>query len=193
MDTNISYSPDQTEALGEAWGRSARSGLVIGLIGELGAGKTQLVRGLARGLGCSERVHSPTFALLHEYTSGRFPLFHLDLYRLDTPAAIQAAGLEEYLCQPKGISVVEWIEHWLPLPDSINDPRLGTAAPSDPASGSARHLRSNPTIEAMAAASSAAVAQEAVAAAVPAGFYRLVWIEVLSQNQRRICHEDFGR
>ncbi len=192
MDTSISHSPAETEALGEAWGHSAMSGLVIGLIGELGAGKTQLVRGLARGLGCSERVHSPTFALLHEYTSGRLPLFHLDLYRLDTPAAIQAAGLEEYLCQPKGVSVVEWIEHWLPLPDSVNDPRLDSAGVSGPASGSVRHLRSSSAMKAMAGATSAAVARDALTAVVPAGFYRLVWIEVLSQNQRQICHEDIG-
>ena len=82
--------------LGETWGRAAGKGLVIGLRGELGAGKTQLVKGLARGLGSKAWVHSPTFALVNIYTGGRLTLFHLDLYRLDTPEQILAAGLEEY-------------------------------------------------------------------------------------------------
>ena len=87
MATFISHSPAETEALGEAWGRAAERGLVIGLSGDLGAGKTQLVKGLARGLGIAERVHSPTFALVNIYTGGRLTLFHLDLYRLETRGA----------------------------------------------------------------------------------------------------------
>jgi len=111
MATLISHSPAETEALGETWGRAARSGLVIGLSGELGAGKTQLVKGLARGLGITARVHSPTFTLVNEYGGGRLPLFHLDLYRLETPEQILAAGLEDYL-QPDGVAVIEWAERW---------------------------------------------------------------------------------
>ena len=111
MATSISHSPEETQALGEAWGRAAQPGLVIGLSGELGAGKTQLVKGLARGLGITARIQSPSFALVNEYTGGRLPLFHLDLYRLDTPEQIIAAGLEEYL-QPKGVAVIEWAERW---------------------------------------------------------------------------------
>lgn len=90
----------------------ARPGWVIALTGELGSGKTQLAKGLAAGLGVMERVHSPTFALLHEYQGTRLVLYHLDLYRLDTPEAVLRAGLEEYLTQPQGVSVVEWAEHW---------------------------------------------------------------------------------
>lgn len=112
MDTSISRSPAETEALGEAWGRVAHSGQVIALCGDLGAGKTQLVKGLARGLGIRARVHSPTFALVNSYEGGRLPLFHLDLYRLDTVEQIRAAGLEEYL-RPSGVSVIEWAERWL--------------------------------------------------------------------------------
>jgi len=97
--------------LGEAWAREAPQGLVIGLSGDLGVGKTQLVKGLARGLGATERVHSPTFALVNEYTTGRLPLYHLDLYRLDTPEQIRSAGLEDFL-RPKGITVIEWVERW---------------------------------------------------------------------------------
>jgi tRNA threonylcarbamoyladenosine biosynthesis protein TsaE len=110
--TFLSHSPEQTEALGESWGRAAESGWVIGLCGDLGAGKTQLVKGLARGLDIPGRVHSPTFALVNIYTGGRLPLAHLDLYRLDTPAQITTAGLEEYL-QPAGVTVIEWAEKWL--------------------------------------------------------------------------------
>ena len=111
MATLISHSPAETEALGAEWGRVAERGLVIGLSGELGAGKTQLVKGLARGLGITARVHSPTFTLVNEYGGGRLRLFHLDLYRLETPEQIHAAGLEDYL-QPDGVTVVEWAERW---------------------------------------------------------------------------------
>ena len=111
MATFISHSPAETESLGERWGRAARHGLVIGLSGDLGAGKTQLVKGLARGLGIGARVHSPTFSLVNEYVGGRLKLFHLDLYRLESREQILSAGLEEYL-QPDGVTVVEWAERW---------------------------------------------------------------------------------
>lgn len=97
-------------------------GWVIGLSGELGAGKTHLVKGLARGLGVTDQVSSPTFALMHEYRGGSRPMFHLDLYRLETREQIIAAGLEPYLIRPRGLAVVEWIERWLG-PDEV--PRSG--------------------------------------------------------------------
>jgi tRNA threonylcarbamoyladenosine biosynthesis protein TsaE len=109
MATFISHSPAETESLGERWGREAQPGLVIALSGDLGAGKTQLVKGLARGLGVTARVHSPTFTLVNEYGGGRLPLFHLDLYRLETPEQIHGAGIEEFL-QPDGVAVIEWAE-----------------------------------------------------------------------------------
>ena len=105
----ISHNPAETESLGERWGREAARGFVIALSGDLGAGKTQLVKGLARGLGVTSRVHSPTFTLVNEYTGGRLRLFHLDLYRLETTGQILGAGLEEYL-QPDGVAVIEWAE-----------------------------------------------------------------------------------
>jgi tRNA threonylcarbamoyladenosine biosynthesis protein TsaE len=116
MATLISHSPEETFAIGEAWGREAQRGWVIGLSGDLGAGKTQLVKGIARGLGSNARVHSPTFALLNEYTGGRERLFHIDLYRLNSPADVASAGLEEYLLNPDGIAVVEWVERWMEEP-----------------------------------------------------------------------------
>jgi tRNA threonylcarbamoyladenosine biosynthesis protein TsaE len=113
MATFISHSPAQTAALGEQWGREAQRGWLVGLSGGLGAGKTLLAAGLARGLGVTARVQSPTFGLVNEFRDGRLPLFHLDLYRLTTRHDIIAAGLEQYLDRPAGVAVVEWIERWL--------------------------------------------------------------------------------
>lgn len=113
MATFISHRPEETTALGESWGRQARTGWLIGLIGDLGAGKTLLAAGIARGLGVTTRVQSPTFALVNEYLDGRLPLFHLDLYRLSTRHDVVAAGLEPYLSRPSGVAVVEWIERWI--------------------------------------------------------------------------------
>lgn len=112
MPTFHSHSAAETESLGETWGREAKRGLVIALSGDLGAGKTQLVKGIARGLNINTRVHSPTFTLVNVYTGGRLSLFHLDLYRLETREQILSAGLEEYL-KPDGVSVIEWAERWL--------------------------------------------------------------------------------
>src|SRR5476649_1469783 len=109
MATFISHSPAETESLGEKLGREAQSGFVFALSGDLGAGKTQFVKGLARGLGISARVHSPTFTLVNEYGGGRLKLFHLDLYRLETREQILSAGVGEFL-SPDGVSVIEWAE-----------------------------------------------------------------------------------
>ena len=109
MATFISHSPADTESLGEKLGSAAQRGWVIALSGDLGAGKTQFVRGFARGLGIPARVHSPTFTLVNEYAGGRLKLFHLDLYRLETPQQILSAGIEEFL-QPDGVAVIEWAE-----------------------------------------------------------------------------------
>jgi tRNA threonylcarbamoyladenosine biosynthesis protein TsaE len=112
MATFISHSPEETTALGEDWGRAAKPGWVIGLTGDLGAGKTQLIKGFARGLGITGRIQSPTFALVNEYRDGRLPLAHIDLYRLDSPEQIVGAGLEDYFHPATGTTVVEWCEHW---------------------------------------------------------------------------------
>jgi tRNA threonylcarbamoyladenosine biosynthesis protein TsaE len=109
MATFTSHSPAETEAFGEQLGRQASAGLVIGLCGDLGAGKTSLVRGLARGLAITSRVHSPTFTLVNEYAGGRLKLFHLDLYRLETPDQLRSAGVDEFLASD-GVTVIEWAE-----------------------------------------------------------------------------------
>lgn len=111
MATCISTSPELTEALGRQWGETARPGLVIGLRGDLGAGKTRLVKGLAAGLGITARVQSPTFALVNVYEQGRLPLAHIDLYRLETLDQIHAAGLDDFLTPP-GVTVIEWADRW---------------------------------------------------------------------------------
>jgi tRNA threonylcarbamoyladenosine biosynthesis protein TsaE len=110
MATHTSRSPEETIALGRAFAAQAQPGWIIGLKGDLGAGKTQFVRGLAAGLGATDRVHSPTFALLNEYKTGRLPLYHLDLYRLETPAALHSAGLAEYFYQTNALTIIEWYE-----------------------------------------------------------------------------------
>jgi tRNA threonylcarbamoyladenosine biosynthesis protein TsaE len=109
MVTFISHSPAETESLGEKFGRVAERGFIFALSGELGAGKTQFVKGFARGLGISARVRSPTFTLVNEYGGGRLKLFHLDLYRLETQAQMLSAGIGEFL-QPDGAVVIEWAE-----------------------------------------------------------------------------------
>jgi tRNA threonylcarbamoyladenosine biosynthesis protein TsaE len=112
MDTFISHSPEETVMFGERWACGLTRPTLIGLSGDLGAGKTQLVRGLVRGLGSPARVHSPTFTLINEYAGGRLPVCHLDLYRLHSRDEVVGAGLESYLVRPAGIVIVEWIEKW---------------------------------------------------------------------------------
>lgn len=110
MATHISRSAEETAALGRSLAEKARPGAIIGLKGDLGAGKTQFVRGFVVGLGSRDRVHSPTFALINEYRGGRLPVFHIDLYRLETTDAILSAGLDEYFRQSEGITLIEWFE-----------------------------------------------------------------------------------
>lgn len=106
-------SPEETEALGAALGRSAQGGELLGLVGELGTGKTCFVRGLAGGLGVDPgRVHSPTFVIVHEYAGGRLLLRHVDLYRLDRPND-EEPFLREVL-YGAGVAAVEWFDR-LPL------------------------------------------------------------------------------
>ena len=105
----VSRTPANTEALGEVLGRAARGGELIGLVGDLGAGKTCLVRGLARGLGADpDRVHSPSFITVTEYPGGRLLLVHVDLYRLEQPVA-DDLWLREAL-YGDGVAAVEWFD-----------------------------------------------------------------------------------
>ncbi len=100
----------EMEALGESLAAAAAAaGTVFALVGGLGAGKTRLAKGLARGAGYPGEVTSPTFALVHEYRGGRLPLFHFDLYRLKSADELLAIGWDEFLDEP-GILIVEWAD-----------------------------------------------------------------------------------
>ena len=106
----ITTSPEQTEAVGAALGAVLKPGTVIAYTGDLGAGKTAFTRGVARGLGAMERVTSPTYTIVNEYLSGRLPLFHFDMYRLESSDDLWDIGWEDYL-QRGGVCCVEWSEN----------------------------------------------------------------------------------
>ena len=108
--TYITHSPEETENLGEALGRRLPAGTVLAYRGELGAGKTAFTRGLARGLGCTEPVTSPTYTIVNEYLGGRLPLFHFDMYRLRSSDDLWDIGWEDYLDRG-GVCAVEWSEN----------------------------------------------------------------------------------
>jgi len=105
----ISHSAEETIAFGRQLAGSLRVGDVLALTGDLGAGKTCLVKGLAAGLNITHAVTSPTFTLIHEYRGGRLPLAHIDLYRLATASEAVNIGIEEYL-SGAGVTVIEWAE-----------------------------------------------------------------------------------
>lgn len=100
---------EYTHALGATLGKIVRGGDVLALQGDLGAGKTNFVQGLARGLDIIEDVNSPTFILANEYTGGRLPLYHIDAYRIEHAAQAEGFGLDDYL-NGEGVTVVEWAE-----------------------------------------------------------------------------------
>ena len=105
----ITNGPEETEALGARLARALGPGAVVAFTGDLGAGKTAFVRGLARGLGYKGRVTSPTFTIVNEYEGGRLPLFHFDLYRLGSADELFDIGWEDYLARG-GVCAVEWSE-----------------------------------------------------------------------------------
>ena len=112
--STITRSEDETASVGRALAPTLHAGDVVLLHGELGAGKTAFVRGLAEGLGVPpDDVSSPTFTLIQEYRSGRLPLFHVDLYRLDDPREIDDLGIDEIARD--GVLAIEWAEK-LPRP-----------------------------------------------------------------------------
>lgn len=117
--TNITHAEAETSAVGRELASALASGAVVLLFGDLGAGKTAFVRGMAEGLGVSsDEVSSPTFTLVQEYRGGRLTLFHVDLYRLNDPREIDDLGLEEI--SEDGVLVIEWAEKLpRPSPDAI--------------------------------------------------------------------------
>ena len=105
----VSDSVEQTEALGARLAGALGPGAVVAFTGDLGAGKTAFIRGLARGLGVPGRVTSPTFTIVDEHEGGRLPLFHFDLYRLGGADELYDIGWEDYLARG-GVCAVEWSE-----------------------------------------------------------------------------------
>lgn len=114
----ITNTPLETEAIGAALGKIISPGTVIAYRGDLGAGKTAFTRGLARGLGCTEIVTSPTYTIVNEYLGGRIPLFHFDMYRLRSSDDLFDIGWEDYLDRG-GVCAVEWSEN---VDDAMEDP-----------------------------------------------------------------------
>jgi tRNA threonylcarbamoyladenosine biosynthesis protein TsaE len=111
-----STSPDETREIGRRIGAAAAPGTVLALVGPLGAGKTQLAKGIADGLGITGVVNSPTFVLMNEH-SGRLRLYHVDAYRIGDPEEASAAGLLDER-QADGVTVVEWadrLDGWMPV------------------------------------------------------------------------------
>ena len=106
----ITHCPEETEKVGQSLGQKLTAGTVIAYEGDLGAGKTAFTRGLARGLGATEQVTSPTYTIVNEYLSGRLPLFHFDMYRLGSSDDLWDIGWEDYL-ERGGVCAVEWSEN----------------------------------------------------------------------------------
>lgn len=106
----VTNSERETEELGARLAERLEPGAVIAFTGDLGAGKTAFTRGLARGLGISDRVTSPTFTIVNEYEGGRLPLFHFDMYRLGSSDELFDIGWEDYLVRG-GVCAVEWSEN----------------------------------------------------------------------------------
>lgn len=110
----ISNSAEETIAAGRKYGRTAAKGDVFALTGDLGAGKTQFVKGFVAGLESRAEVTSPTFVLVHEYEGGRLPVYHFDFYRLDNKEAVLRIGFDDYVFG-EGVSLIEWAERYSDL------------------------------------------------------------------------------
>jgi tRNA threonylcarbamoyladenosine biosynthesis protein TsaE len=105
----VTHSPKDTRSLGEKLGKLLRPGDVLVLRGEMGTGKSELTRGIAKGLQVDGTIASPTFTILQAYDTGKLPLYHFDWYRVDDPEELYDIGADEYL-SGDGVSVVEWPE-----------------------------------------------------------------------------------
>ena len=106
----VTHSREETERLGARLADALTEGRVVAFTGDLGAGKTAFVSGMAGALGVEERVTSPTFTIVNEYEGGRLPLFHFDMYRLDSADELFHIGWEDYLARG-GVCAVEWSEN----------------------------------------------------------------------------------
>ncbi len=103
------FSPEETFAIGEQFGREAKPGQVLALTGDLGVGKTLFTQGLAKGLGIEGPVSSPTFTIVQVYENGRIPFYHFDVYRIADPEEMDEIGFDDYV-YGEGICLIEWAE-----------------------------------------------------------------------------------
>lgn len=134
----ITHSPGETRAFGERLARQLRAGDVLLLQGNLGAGKSELTRGIARGLGVTDTVTSPSFTILNVYEDGQVPLYHFDWYRLQSAEELYEMGMDEYL-GGDGVAVVEWPSQ---CPEAIPEDCLEVAI--EPLGESERRLTLTP-------------------------------------------------
>ena len=109
MATFISNSPAETQRIGREFACKIEKGENLALKGELGSGKTQFVKGIVAGLGSDAEVTSPTFALIHEYTGSRLPVYHLDFFRIEDQKSAERLGLDEYFFGD-GACLIEWAD-----------------------------------------------------------------------------------
>ncbi|MGZ4985147.1 MAG: tRNA (adenosine(37)-N6)-threonylcarbamoyltransferase complex ATPase subunit type 1 TsaE [Chthoniobacterales bacterium] len=107
----ISHSPEETARAGFECATRARMRDVFGLTGDLGAGKTQFVKGFVAGMGSLAEVTSPTFTLIHEYSGGRLPVYHIDFYRIQSAQELVRLGLDEYV-DGDGVCIIEWADRF---------------------------------------------------------------------------------
>lgn len=118
--TVVTHAPQETAALAERLGAAAETGTVLCLVGDLGAGKTLFTQGFARGLGVTEEVTSPTFALMNQYC-GRLPVTHFDLYRLEREEELDEIGFYEFAEPSGGVVLIEWADKF---PDALPKPHI---------------------------------------------------------------------
>lgn len=128
---SLAMNEDELRDWGRRFGRSAHAPLLVTITGELGAGKTTLVQAICSGYGVTEDITSPTFALVHEYSAPKSMVYHLDLYRLDSPSQLDALAWDEIVAG-KGIVLVEWPE------------RAGDRVPAGHVTLSLQHLPDDP-------------------------------------------------
>ena len=118
--TVVTHAPQETAALAERLGAAAETGTVLCLVGDLGAGKTLFTQGIARGLGVTEEVTSPTFALMNQYC-GRLPVTHFDLYRLEREEELDEIGFYEFAEPSGGVVLIEWADKF---PAALPEPHI---------------------------------------------------------------------
>lgn len=127
----IFYSVEQTEEFASEFAKKLKKNDILTLDGDLGAGKTAFVRGLARGLGLSDTVQSPTFTIVNEYRHGEMPLFHFDVYRIESPDDMYDIGFDEYLYSD-GVCVIEWASN---IRELLTMPYYEITITKDPSKG----------------------------------------------------------